>query len=1278
MTKTQRTMQLAESAAPGPRGVRLRVCLLGPPDVTWDGQPVVILRRQPRALLYRLASELQPVSREHLHFLFWPDHTDRAARRGLSQAIYLLQEALGHAGILVVTDERIALNPQLTWSDTVEFARLSSHLSLGATPIDAAQAAMLRQAVDLYRGPFLASTSFPHAPEFETWVTQERRGRESRYLANLETLCTAAATQGEWAAAIDYAQRYLQTDELAEPMHRRLIELYAHSGNRPAAIRQFEQCMILLERELGTSPMPATRAAYQRALQGAPPPSSDQAAGPPAAARTVPELPLVGRDLAANRLQALQAAANAGQGGIVLITGEPGIGKTRLMHEVSRQWQVSAAVIEGGCQPQAQALPYQPVVQALRSGPPQYGQAWLQLLPIPAHWLAEAARLLPELQSSDLSQSIPAAVELTDARAHLFEALSQVILGLAAQRPLVLCLDDLHWADGATLDWLAHVAHYLASNRILIVGTVRSEELPRLSGLCHTLRRQRVLTELPLQGLDRAGVRQLLVHLDIDEETADAWAGRVVQVTGGNPFFILETVRTLAEDDRQGRTFDEDAGRRLPLPDSVRTAVDEHLQRLTPLARQVLEASAILGASFAYDLLLTTAGRSEAETVEALEELVGRHLLVEQAGQYHFSHEIVQSVVYQQLSFGRRRLLHRRAGDVLEKRFTAQASALQGRSGDYLDAGWATSPWRTLPDTDLVAQLARHFSASGDLNKAVVYLLQAGDLARGVYAYPEAIQAYQQALGFLQEIGEYEQGARTLMKLALTYHVAFDYAHAREYYAQGFALWQQATRRRPAPLPPAPHALRINWPEPTTLDPGRVWDTYTSTVVDQLYRGLVERTTDLEIVPAVARAWEIEDGGRRYVFHLRDDVHWSDGHPVTAADFVFAWQRALTAADKTGVSVSVFSDIQGAQAVRAGQASGEALGARAVDALTLVVELDQPTSYFLQLMACSICYPVPRHVVAAHGEDWTTMTSIVVNGPFRPAAWVPGTRLQLVRNPDYYGRFTGNVQQIDLRTGTAPAAGLDLYQEDQLDILGLWSLPPAIADQARQQHAGEYVSLPALETWFLQFDCSQAPFDDARVRRALALAIDVERVADVIPPGRGLPAAGGLVPPGMPQHAPGVGLPYRPGQAQRLLAEAGYGADKDFPAVRGLAFAGCEPFCEFIAGQWRDVLGVHSTWEIVPFGQLAASLVQHAPGTRITSWTADYPQYDSLIDEARRIVDPDRRMALYGQAESILIAEAAIVPLMYGRQPLLLKAGVKRFPSSAIEWWFWKDVVMHG
>ncbi len=1278
------------------RGIRLRLHLLGPPAVTWDDQPLVIMRRQPRALLYRLASQLQPVAREQLHFLFWPDHDERAARRGLTQAIYLLHEALGQTGVLIVTDERVSLDPQLAWSDTAEFARLSERAGSSADPDAPALTERHQQAVDLYRGAFLTGVAFPNTPEFDSWLSQERRDWENLYLANLELLCRAAITRGDLAAAIAFARRYLATDELAEPMHRRLIELYAQSGDRPAAIRQFERCMILLERELGTSPMAETRTAYQHALAGHPIPVPHPPGKPAVETQAEPELPLVGRELVVRRLQTIQAAACAGQGGIVLITGEPGIGKTRLMREVSAAWQPAAAVIEGAGRPQAQALPYQPLVQALRGGAQRYGSAWLDGLPIPAYWLAEAARLLPELPGGRTFLAAPAAAEPADARSHLFEALSQVMLGLATPQLVVLCLDDLHWADGATLDWLAHVAHYLASNKILVIGTVRSEDLPRLAGLRHTLRRQRVLTELPLQGLDRTGVRDLLVQMHFDDGVAAVWADHLVQATGGNPFFILETVRALGETARHQPPLDQEAGARLPLPDSVRAAVDEHLQHVTPLARQVLEASAVLGTTFEFDLLLATAGRSELETVDALEELIARHLLIEQTGHYHFSHEIVQSVVYQQLSFGRRRILHRRAGDVLEKRYTAQATALQGRSHEPSDPAWVAASWQPALDADLVAQLARHFSAGGDINKAVVYLLHAGDLARGLYAYPEAIQAYRQALGFLQEIGEFEQGARTLMKLALTYHVAFDYAHARTYYEQGFALWQHAAKRAPPPLPPAPHALRINWPEPTTLDPGRVWDTYTSTVVDQLFRGLVERTTDLEIVPAVARAWEILDEGRRYLFHLRDDVCWSDGQPVTAADFVYAWRRVLTSAAKTGVSTSVFSDIKGAQAIRDGQVEGEQFGAHAVDACTLVIELEQPTSYFLQLMACSICYPVPQHLVTEYGDAWAALTPMAVNGPFRAAAWVPGERLQLVRNPDYFGRISGNVQQIDLLTAVTPETGLEAYAAGQLDVFGLWNLPAALAGRARSQYASEYVSFPALETWFLQFDCSQVPFADTRVRQALALAVNRERLVDAIPPARGLPANGGLVPPGMPQHAPGAGLPYRPGQARRLLAEAGYDRGEDFPIVNGLAFPGCEPLCEFITAQWQESLQVRSRWEIVPFNQLAASLMQQTPGARITAWTADYPdpdnflrevvrrpygkwhhaRYDTLVDEARRIIDPDRRMALYSQAETILIAEAAIVPLMYGRQPLLLKPWIKRFPSSAIEWWFWKDVVI--
>ncbi len=1284
---------LAPDAQLDPAGPRLRLRLLGPPDVTWDGQPVTIPRRQPRALLYRLASQLQPLAREQLHFLFWPDHTERAARRGLSQALYLLHEALGAARALVINDEWIALDPQITWCDTVEFARLGAEA--GAQD-DAGRIPLLRRAVDLVRGPFLAGVSAPHAPEFEAWLMQERQAWELLYLAHLETLCADAAARGERAAAIAYAQRYLATNELAEPMHRRLIELYVQSGDRSAAIRQFERCMIILDRELGTSPMPETRVAYQQVFAAQPLPAPVTMDSPQPTMGPEPELPLIGRNRVIERLQAAQVAATAGHGGIVLITGEPGIGKTRVMHDLAAHWQPGAIVIEGAGQPQAQALPYQPIVQALRAGARAHGAAWLQQLRVPSYWLNEAARLVPELRPDDPPQPAAAPAESNDARLHLFEAVSQVVLGLAAQQTLVLCLDDLHWADRATLDWLIHVARYLASNRVLIVGTVRSEELPRLSDLRHTLRRQHVLTELPLEGLDRAGVRELLTHMGVDENMAESWADRLVVATGGNPFFILETVRALTEQNKHRPPGSQSASATLPLPDTVRAAVDERLQHVTPLARQVLEAGAVLGSSFAFDLLLNSAGRSEVETVDALEELVGRHLLVEQTGHYRFPHEIVQSVVYQQLSFGRRRLLHRRAGEMLEKRFVTEAAVLQGSMGETPTLDWTAARRRVQPDADLVAHLARHFGSSGDLSKAIVYLLQAGDLARELYAYQEAIQAYRQALDFLQEIGELEQAARTLMKLALSYHLAFDYVHAREVYAQGFDLWQRASKRPPPSMPPAPHALRINWPDPTTLDPGRVWDTYTSTVVDQLFRGLVERTSDLEIVPAVARAWEILDGGQRYVFHLRDDVHWSDGQPVTAGDFAFAWQRVLASAHQTGVSISTFSDIKNAAAIREGRADAASLGVHVVDPTTLVVELDQPTSYFLQLMACSVCYPVPRHVIEKYGETWTQIDRLVVNGPFRPAAWVPGQTLRLVRNRDYYGRFTGNVQQIDLFTAGDPAVGLQSYETGELDVLGLWNLSPAAAEGARRQHPGEYVSFPALETWFVQFDCRQAPFADARVRRALALAVDTERLAGVILPGRGVPASGGLVPPGMPQHAPGMGLPYRPGQAWRLLAEAGFGAGGDFPVINGVAFAGCESFCQFISAQWRENLGIDSTWEIVEFGQLTDSLATRMPGVRITSWTADYPDpdnflrevvrrpfgawrhahYDALVDEARCIADPDQRMALYGQAESILIAEASIIPVMYGRQPLLLKPWIKRFPSSAIEWWFWKDVIL--
>jgi oligopeptide transport system substrate-binding protein len=168
--------------------------------------------------------------------------------------------------------------------------------------------------------------------------------------------------------------------------------------------------------------------------------------------------------------------------------------------------------------------------------------------------------------------------------------------------------------------------------------------------------------------------------------------------------------------------------------------------------------------------------------------------------------------------------------------------------------------------------------------------------------------------------------------------------------------------------------------------------------MSQLFSGLVESGPALEVVPDLAKNWEVLDGGRKYVFHLRDDARWSDGTPVTADDFEYAWRRALDPVTESP-HASLLYDVAGARAFHQGEARWEDVGVQAVDEATLVVELEGPTGYFLQLLADQATYALPRHVVEAQGESWTEVGNIVTNGPFRLEAWQPGQSMVLVRNP---------------------------------------------------------------------------------------------------------------------------------------------------------------------------------------------------------------------------------------------------------------------------------------
>ncbi len=321
---------------------------------------------------------------------------------------------------------------------------------------------------------------------------------------------------------------------------------------------------------------------------------------------------------------------------------------------------------------------------------------------------------------------------------------------------------------------------------------------------------------------------------------------------------------------------------------------------------------------------------------------------------------------------------------------------------------------------------------------------------------------------------------------------------------------------------------------------------------------------------------------------------------------------------------------------------------------------------------------------------------MVTYGPFLLESWAPGERMVLTRNPDYHGSFAGNLQQVMLlHSDLTPGADLEKYHADRSDYVNLSFLPIDELDRVRRHNAGEYATWPVPSTGYLVIDASRPPFDDVRVRRALALSMNRETLAEEVLKGFFSPATGGFVPPGIPGHSPGIGLPYDPDQARRLVAQAGYagGAALDFPIVRALANRGRATWARWLQAQWRDVLGIEIPWEVVEWETFRrrSKRLEHL---HITSWRADYPDpdyhlrlganqwrdqwwdetYQRLVEKARSVADPNEREGLYQQAERILIEEAAIVPLTYSRSHVLIKPWVG--PISAIRDGLWKDVIL--
>lgn len=701
-----------------PAAPDLQIFLLGPPRVVWAGSALNIPRRQTRAVLYRLAARLQPVPREQLCYLFWPDTPEATARRSLSRLLTHLRRTLPDPEMLLTAADQVGLDPRRVVSDTVAFIRALEQ-----------PGGSLQPAVDFYRGPFLDGFSMPDSPEFEMWAGFERETLQRSYLEALVELIEARTVQGEYEAAILLARRYLAVDDLAEDVHRRLIELYAATGDQSAALRQFEHCSQVLVRELGVGPLPETRSAYRSVLEGRA--QVRRRARPAPTWTTLPSLeaPLVGRDEALDALRAAYAGVRRGQGRLVLISGEAGIGKSRLMQDFVSEAAAEATVLVGGGRETETGLPYWPLIEALRSGLEAVDWSSISVEPL---YLAELACLMPELQTVLPRLPAPLPADVGHGRSRVFRALESCLLGLGdPASPLVLCIDDLHWADKVTLSWLGYLARQLKQAPVLVLGTYRTEDAPAVSALRAELSRLDMLHEVALAGLSPDDVWRLVRYLVGQSSGARRFSQRLHRETDGNPFFLLETLRALFEagmlrPDGGGRGADLDetaaAFHELPLPDTVCEAIEARFRSLSGLARQVLEVGAVIGHRFDFDLIWAVSGRRQGEVVEALDELLGRQAIREQGGWYWFDHDLIRTVIYRDLSYGRRRLLHRRAGEALRKL----------RPGE-------------------VAALARHFERAEEPGQAAWYALQTGLEAKAIFAHAEARAYFDQALACLEQ-----------------------------------------------------------------------------------------------------------------------------------------------------------------------------------------------------------------------------------------------------------------------------------------------------------------------------------------------------------------------------------------------------------------------------------------------------------------------------------------------------------------------------------------------
>jgi len=678
----------------------MRIRLLGNLEVRWRGEAVnaVNTGRLHSLIAYLVLNGGTPQPRERVAFALWPGSGEAQARTNLRQLLHHLKRALPAECDVLATD-----NFSAHWKldrcsvDTVEFIAASA----------AQDVESLTRAAELYEDELLPGI-------YDEWLTPHREEFRRRIVNVLERLAGLHETRKEYEAAIRVAGRLVAMDSLCEAHHQRLIRLHAANQDRASALRAYHQCMRVLRRELGVQPGQTTLDLFERILKEESGGSAIELLKPASQLRKARAL--VGRAKEWQQLAAAWKAAVEDGPRVTVISGEPGIGKTRLADELYQSCAAAGySTARARCYAGQGQVAYAPVADWLRTDAVRAG--WAGLAP---RQLAEIGRLIPEVETSPAAGPFPE-------RMHFYESLNAAFG--KCRKPALLFLDDMQWCDPDSFEWLNSLLHSKAAEGLLLVGTVRSEETGRehaFTRFLAGLRQFGTVTEIPLDPLDPVETEELARQESANPlDTANL--GEIVRATRGNPLFVVESVRAGLQSTR------------------VSAVIGARLAQLSAASYELAGLASVVGRPFSFEVLEKATDWDERSVSQALDELWRRKIIESRgATEYDFTHDRLREVACEELGLVRRRYLHRRVARALGEAYAADIESWNG-------------------------QIAWHFEQAGMADEAIEHYCRAARHARNRFADAEAAELLRRALalcrGFPESARRFQQELELLVTL---------------------------------------------------------------------------------------------------------------------------------------------------------------------------------------------------------------------------------------------------------------------------------------------------------------------------------------------------------------------------------------------------------------------------------------------------------------------------------------------------------------------------------